>query len=82
VDSCLRGDDIVLAPTTRLAVRNELPFCPLTVSRSVGVQPQGDVGRLHRFPYHPHQIIAKCVQICFVAELAREGYCHATTLQG
>ena len=55
-------------------MRKELLFCPLTVSRPVGVQPQGDVGGLHRLPYHPDQIIAKCAQVCFVAQLGREGF--------
>jgi hypothetical protein len=64
----------MLAPTARLAVRKELLFCPLTISRPVGVQPQGDVGRLHRLPYRPYQIIAECAQVCFVAQLGREGF--------
>jgi hypothetical protein len=32
------------------------------------------VGWLHRLPYHPYQIIAKCVQVCLVAQLGREGF--------
>ena len=43
-------------------MRKELLFCSLTVLRPVGVQPQGDVGRLHRLSYHPDEIIAECVQ--------------------
>jgi hypothetical protein len=55
-------------------VRNSLLLYPLTISRPVGAQPQGDLGRLHRLPYHPYQIIAKCVQVCFFAQLGRESF--------
>jgi hypothetical protein len=57
----------------RLAVKKELLSGPLTVSRLVGVQPQGDVGRLHGLPHHPDEIIAECVEVGFVAKLGREG---------
>jgi hypothetical protein len=55
-------------------VNKELLPCPLTVSRLVGVQPQGDVSGLHRHSYHPDEIIAKRVQVGFVAQLGREGF--------
>jgi hypothetical protein len=32
------------------------------------------VGRLYRLPYHPHQIIAECVQVCLVAQSGREDF--------
>ena len=35
---------------------------------------QGDVGGLHRLPYRPDEIIAKCVQVCFVARLDQKGF--------
>jgi hypothetical protein len=38
------------------------------------VQPQGDVGGLHRLPYRPDEIIAKCVQVCFVVRLDQKGF--------
>src|SRR5215208_7126813 len=31
---------------------------PLTLQGCIGAQPQGDVGRLHRLPYHSHQFDA------------------------
>jgi hypothetical protein len=37
-------------------------------------QPQSDVSGLHRLPYHPHQIIAYSIQVCFVSELEGEGF--------
>ena len=47
----------------------ELLMCPLTDSRPDGVQPRADVGGLRRLPYHPDEIIAECVKVCFVAHL-------------
>jgi hypothetical protein len=32
------------------------------------------VGWLHRLPYHPHQVVAKCIQVCFVAQFHREPF--------
>src|ERR671911_1047761 len=34
----------------------------------LGAQPQGDVGWLHRLPYHPNQIVAQCFKVCFVPQ--------------
>ena len=42
-----------------------------TLSSHLGSQPQGDVGWLRRLPHHPHQIVAKGVWVCFVAQLGR-----------
>src|SRR5215211_1383831 len=47
--------------------------CSLTLRSRLGAQPQGYVGGLHRLPYHIYQVVAECVQICFVAQLGREG---------
>src|SRR5215203_3665816 len=33
-----------------------------------GTQPQGDVGRLHSLPNHPHQIVAHCLQVRLVPQ--------------
>src|SRR5215204_4085332 len=38
------------------------------------MQPQRDVCRLHSLPYHPQQVFAQGVQVCFVAQLGREGF--------
>jgi hypothetical protein len=40
----------------------------------IGTQPQRDVRRLHRLPYHPNQIITQCVQVRLVPQLGREGF--------
>jgi hypothetical protein len=32
------------------------------------------MGRLHRLPYHPHQIVSQGVQVCFVSQLGRERF--------
>ena len=40
----------------------------------IGVQPQPDVGWLHRLPYHSYQIVAQRAQVCFVAQAGREGF--------
>jgi hypothetical protein len=37
--------------------------CLLFLSEGILTQPQRDVSRLHRFPYHIHQIVAKCVEV-------------------
>jgi hypothetical protein len=31
------------------------------------------VGWLHRFPYHPYQVVAQCVEVRVVPERRREG---------
>ena len=38
------------------------------------MQPQGDVGGLHRLSYRPDENIAKGVQVCFVARLDQKGF--------
>ena len=48
--------------------------CLMVLRGRLGTQPQGDVGGLHRLPYHTHEIIAKRVQVCLVAQLGREGF--------
>src|SRR5215211_5304770 len=40
----------------------------------VGTQPQRHVRRLHRLPYHSHQVVIEGFQICLVPELGREGF--------
>src|SRR5215218_5217568 len=44
----------------------------LNLLSPLGTQPQGDVGGLHRLPYHPYQVIAQGLKVCFVAQLSRE----------
>src|SRR5215211_2776930 len=52
------------------AVRSLCGF--LTLLCPIGAQPQGDMRRLHRLPYHSHQFAVKCLQICLLSELRRE----------
>ncbi len=44
------------APSTR--VNRALLACMLALWGGLGAQPQRDMGRLHRLPGHPHQIVA------------------------
>jgi hypothetical protein len=37
-------------------------------------QPQRDVGGLHRFPYHAHEIVAQSVEVRLIPELGTEGF--------
>ena len=38
------------------------------------MQPQRDVGRLHRLPYHSHQILLQRLEVRLVPELDGEGF--------
>src|SRR5918995_6293275 len=53
--------------------RRGLAVCLLFRAR-LRTQPQRDVGWLHRLPYHPYQGVAQGGEICFVAQLDREGF--------
>ena len=44
----------------------------VALSGGIRAQPQRDVGRLHRLPYHPYEVIAQGVQIRLVPELAEK----------
>src|SRR5215212_6806211 len=44
----------------------------LTLLCPIRWQPQGDVGRLHRLPNHPHQVVVERLQVRFVTQLCRE----------
>jgi hypothetical protein len=55
-------------------VNKGLLACLLALPGRIGTQPQRDVCGLHRLPYHPHQVVAQGVQVCFVAQLGREGF--------
>jgi hypothetical protein len=41
-----------------MGMRRKLLLRPHAVSRLFGMQPQGDVGGLHRLSYHPEEIVA------------------------
>src|SRR5215210_3109747 len=62
----------ILLPRTR--VNKALLVCPLALRGPIGTQPQRDMFRLHRVPYHTHQVVAKGIQIRLVPELGREGF--------
>src|SRR5215203_4331237 len=53
-------------------VNKSLLACLLALPGCIRAQPQRDVGWLHRLPYHPYQIVAQCLKVCFVPELGRE----------
>src|SRR5215217_4467564 len=38
------------------------------------MQPQRDVGRLHRLPNYPHEVVVQGFEVCLVPELGREGF--------
>src|SRR5918995_3738565 len=61
-------------PIPRTPVNKGLLDCLLSLPGRIGTQPQRDVCGLHRLPYHPHQVFAQGVQVCFVAQLGREGF--------
>ena len=42
--------------------------------RRLALQSQGDVGWLHRLPYHSYQVVAQRIEVCLVAQLGREGF--------
>src|ERR671921_2476341 len=52
-------------PLRTLLVRTRMNkaelVCLLALQRYIGTQPQRDVGRLHRLPYHPNQIVTQGV---------------------
>src|SRR5215218_11448869 len=58
----------------RTWVNKGLLDCLLALPGRIGTQPQRDVCGLHSLPYHPHQVFAQGVQVCFVAQLGREGF--------
>src|SRR5829696_3131670 len=60
-------------PIPRTRVNKSLLACLLALPGCVRAQPQRDVCGLHSLPYHPHQVFAQGVQVCFVAQLSREG---------
>jgi hypothetical protein len=41
--------------------------------RRFALQSQGDVGWLHRLPYHSYQVVAQGLEVCLVAHVGREG---------
>src|SRR5829696_2071857 len=61
-------------PIPRTWVNKGLLDCLLALPGRIGTQPQRDVCGLHSLPYHPHQVFAQGVQVCFVAQLGREGF--------
>jgi hypothetical protein len=40
----------------------------------VRTQPQRDVGRLHRLPYHPYQAVVQRHQVCLVPQSGGETF--------
>src|ERR671911_1823886 len=53
--------------------RRGLAVCLLFRAR-LRTQPQRDAGWLHRLPYHPYQVVAQGVEVCFIAQLRRESF--------
>jgi hypothetical protein len=54
------------SPTPHLGNKMGLVWL-LTLLSRLRFQPQGDVLRLHRLPYHPYQVAAQGIQVCLVA---------------
>jgi hypothetical protein len=46
----------------------------LTLRSRLRAQPQGNVGGLHRLPYHAYQVASERVQIRLIPERHREGF--------
>jgi hypothetical protein len=51
-----------------------LPNLLLAIRGPVGTQPERDVGRLHRLPYHTSKIVVQRLQVCLVAKPGGEGF--------
>src|ERR671910_3397985 len=56
----------LVAPVTRSFSSAMLPC--------LGSQPQGDVGWLHRLPYHTHQVVVEGFQVRLVTQCGGEGF--------
>src|SRR5215208_1058577 len=52
---------------------NKAASPPAGVPSRLGFQPQRNVGWLHSLPYDTYQVLAQCIQVCWVAQLGREG---------
>jgi hypothetical protein len=48
------------------SVNKALLVCLLTLRGRLGAQPQRDVGRLHRLPYHVYQFVVQRLQVRLV----------------
>jgi len=70
----LRKGEVRRIPILGTSVNKGLLDCLLALPGRIGTQPQRDVCGLHSLPYHPHQVFAQGVQVCFVAQLGREGF--------
>src|SRR5919112_4414350 len=46
----------------------------LVFRRLVGAQPERDVSRLHRLPYHARKVVVQRLQVRLVAKPGREGF--------
>jgi hypothetical protein len=66
-----RGDRLELARTPQ---DRALPNLLLAFRSSVGAQPERDVGRLHRLPYHARKVVAQRLQVRLVAKPGGEGF--------
>jgi hypothetical protein len=49
-----------------------LVYLPVAGARA-GTQPQSDMLRLHCLPDNPDKVVAEGGQVCFAAQLGREG---------
>jgi hypothetical protein len=54
-------------------------LCLLALRSRGGAQPHRHMGRLHRLPHHPNQIIAQRVKVGLVTQLGGEGFQYVLT---
>jgi hypothetical protein len=54
-------------PFPRRRVNKALLVWLLALLSWLGAQPQGDVSRLHRLPYHAHKVVTHGIEVCFPA---------------
>src|SRR5215210_6483582 len=65
----------IYLPRTSVNKGKKVLMCLLALrSPRVGMQPQRDVGGLHRLPYHSHQILLQRLEVRLVPQLDGEGF--------
>jgi hypothetical protein len=62
----LRACELLRIPILGNSVNKALLVCLLTLRGRLGAQPQRDVGRLHRLPYHVYQFVVQRLQVRLV----------------
>src|SRR5829696_5540252 len=64
----------ITLPRTWVNKGKKVLMCLLALRSRIGMQPQRDVGGLHRLPYHSHQIHLQRLEVRLVPQLDGEGF--------